>query len=191
MKTFYRHFALPLIAVIAIAGGVAIAQNVSNYFEQGGSRTVIGGSLDVISGGDLDIESGGSFKLAGTAISSSAAELDAYYLTVNFDTVQTASGPTRVPVPAVGDVSNIQVSIETALVAGVTPTFITYISNTTGTTPITGGDVSVLTPVDAGKLGSATPTALNTVAIGDTILIETDGGTTTSSGASFTFTIDR
>lgn len=54
-------------------GGV----NVSNYDEQGGARTVIGGSLDVVSGGDLDIESGGSLKLTGTAISATAAELNA------------------------------------------------------------------------------------------------------------------
>jgi len=44
--------------------------NVSNYKEQGGARTVIGGSLDVASGGDLDIESGAAFKIAGSEISS-------------------------------------------------------------------------------------------------------------------------
>ena len=48
----------------------------SNYEEQGGARTVIGGSLDVASGGEIDIESGGALKIAGTAISSSAAELN-------------------------------------------------------------------------------------------------------------------
>lgn len=51
-------------------------QQPSNYKEQGGARTVVGGSLDVVSGGDLDIESGGSFKIAGTAVTSSAAELN-------------------------------------------------------------------------------------------------------------------
>lgn len=50
--------------------------NVSNYKEQGGARTVIGGSLDVVSGGDLDIESGGSLKIAGTAITATAAEIN-------------------------------------------------------------------------------------------------------------------
>jgi hypothetical protein len=49
----------------------------SNYTEQGGARTVIGGSLDVASGGDLDIESGGALKIAGTAVTASAAELNA------------------------------------------------------------------------------------------------------------------
>ena len=61
-----------------VAGFLAFglwSQNVSNYAEQGGARTVIGGSLDVVSGGDLDIESGGAFKIAGTDITSSLGSL--------------------------------------------------------------------------------------------------------------------
>lgn len=48
------------------------------YHEQGGNRQVIasGGSLDVESGGEIDVESGGSLKLAGTAISATAAEIN-------------------------------------------------------------------------------------------------------------------
>lgn len=42
--------------------------NTLNYGEQGGARTVIGGSIDVISGGEIDIESGGSFKLSGVDV---------------------------------------------------------------------------------------------------------------------------
>lgn len=49
----------------------------SNYEEQGGARTVIGGSLDIASGGDLDIESGGSLKIAGTQVTATAAQLNA------------------------------------------------------------------------------------------------------------------
>ena len=66
---------LALVGVLALAG-VVLAQATSNYREQGGSRTVIGGSIDVISGGDLDIESGGVFSIAGITVSSSAAELN-------------------------------------------------------------------------------------------------------------------
>lgn len=47
-----------------------------NYSEPGAERLVVGGSLDVVSGGDLDIESGGALKIAGTAVTSSAAELN-------------------------------------------------------------------------------------------------------------------
>lgn len=48
------------------------------YRQQGGDRQVVasGGSLDVESGGEIDIESGGSLKLAGTAISATAAEIN-------------------------------------------------------------------------------------------------------------------
>lgn len=50
----------------------------SNYGEQGGDRWVVGsgGSLDVESGGELDVESGGALKIAGTAITATAAELN-------------------------------------------------------------------------------------------------------------------
>jgi len=51
--------------------------NTKNYKEQGGERTVIGGSLDVVSGGELDVESGASLKLDGTAISKTAAQINA------------------------------------------------------------------------------------------------------------------
>ncbi len=49
------------------------------YKKDGGDREVVasGGSLDVESGGEIDIESGGSLKLAGTAITATAAELNA------------------------------------------------------------------------------------------------------------------
>lgn len=53
-----------------------MSYNTDNYREQGGSRTVIGGSLDVVSGGEIDIESGGALKLAGTEVTASAAELN-------------------------------------------------------------------------------------------------------------------
>ena len=49
------------------------------YKKDGGDREVVasGGSLDVESGGEIDIESGGSLKLAGTAVTATAAELNA------------------------------------------------------------------------------------------------------------------
>ncbi len=49
------------------------------YKEQGGARLVVAssGSLDVESGGEIDIESGGALKIAGTAITASADEINA------------------------------------------------------------------------------------------------------------------
>lgn len=73
----FKNIALALLGVVMVAaGGIAWAYNTSNYMEQGGSRWAIGGSLDVLSGGDLDVESGGAFKIAGTAVTSTAAELN-------------------------------------------------------------------------------------------------------------------
>jgi len=48
------------------------------YREQGGNRMVVksGASFDIESGGEIDIESGGSLKLAGTAVTATAAELN-------------------------------------------------------------------------------------------------------------------
>ena len=48
------------------------------YREQGGDRQVVasGGALDIESGGEIDIESGGSLKLAGTALTATAAEIN-------------------------------------------------------------------------------------------------------------------
>lgn len=48
------------------------------YHQLGGDRVVVasGGSLDVESGGEIDVESGGSLKIAGTALTTTAAELN-------------------------------------------------------------------------------------------------------------------
>lgn len=53
-------------------------QSAAIHFEPGGDRQVIGSgaSLDVESGGELDIESGAALKLAGTAISATAEEIN-------------------------------------------------------------------------------------------------------------------
>lgn len=68
--------AILLIAVAAWAADTTYQTKF--YVHQGGDRAVVasGGSLDVESGGEIDIESGGSLKLAGTAITPTAAELN-------------------------------------------------------------------------------------------------------------------
>ena len=64
-----------LVSSSAFAGDC----NVPICMEQGGARLHVGsgGSMDVQSGGDLDVESGATFKIAGTTMSASAAELNA------------------------------------------------------------------------------------------------------------------
>ncbi len=48
------------------------------YMTDGGDKQVVasGGEVEVASGGAIDVESGGSLKLAGTAISATAAEIN-------------------------------------------------------------------------------------------------------------------
>ena len=55
-----------------------MAFNTKVYTEQGGDRQVVasGGSVDIESGGEIDVESGASLKLAGTAVSATAAEIN-------------------------------------------------------------------------------------------------------------------
>ena len=79
MKNFLKIGAVAGLALSALAVlffNTALGQNVVNYIEQGGARTVIGGSIDVISGGDLDVESGADFKLAGVVVNATAAEIN-------------------------------------------------------------------------------------------------------------------
>ena len=46
-----------------------MSYNVKNYGEQGGARTVIGGEIDIVTGGAL--------KIAGTAITKTATQINA------------------------------------------------------------------------------------------------------------------
>lgn len=62
--------------LLGVAVFLLVAAQTSNYMEQNGARWVIGGSIDIASGGEIDIESGGALKIAGTAITTSAAEIN-------------------------------------------------------------------------------------------------------------------
>jgi len=69
-------YALLIVGAFALAAGAAHQTLV--YMTDGGDRLVVAssGQIDIESGGDIDIESGGALKLAGTAITSTAAELN-------------------------------------------------------------------------------------------------------------------
>jgi hypothetical protein len=68
------------ILLLLFAGSLLAADSThrsgTNYSHQNGERWVVGGSLDVESGGEIDVESGGSLKLAGTALTATAAEIN-------------------------------------------------------------------------------------------------------------------
>jgi len=68
-KIAYAVLAVFLVCGIAYAAGYRPG---TNYNEPGGERTVIQGSLDVVSGGDMDIESGATLVVNGTQTFGSA-----------------------------------------------------------------------------------------------------------------------
>ena len=112
-----RNLIIAALALVLV-GGVALAQSVVNYREQGGARWVIGGSLDVASGGDLDIESGGSLKIAGTAVTATAAEINA----IDGSTAGTVVASKGVVVDANKDISTFRNVGVTNLDAGASGT---------------------------------------------------------------------
>ena len=96
-----RKLLFSLLAGLLLVSGFAIAQSVINFREAGGERWGIGGSLDIVSGGEIDIESGGLFKIVGTTMTSSAAEL----IAVDITTAGTVEASKAVVVDSSKDIS--------------------------------------------------------------------------------------
>lgn len=68
-----------VVGVFLIVGAFAYAQYQTKvYREQGGEKLCVanGGEIEIQSGGTIDIESGGYFKLDGTAVTATAAEIN-------------------------------------------------------------------------------------------------------------------
>lgn len=155
--------------------------NVSNYDEQGGARTVIGGSLDIISGGDLDIESGGALKIAGTQVNAGALELDQRALTMS---VTLGSSSTRyLVVPWAGELTTLYSVVNAALT---TAAETITLSNNAGTA-MTGGVITMATAAAAGEIDSATPTTQNTFTAGQKLKVAIGGENATAATADLTF----
>lgn len=155
------------------------------YRQQGGDRAVVasGGSLDVESGGELDVESGGSLKIAGTAVTATAAELnraaDASSRIVNLTaatlavteaahdgkviTVNKADGSTLTLPAATGSGTKLQI------IVGTTITSVGLIVQVTGNDTMTGNAIIAQDAADTAVMFEAGATA-------DTI---TMNGTTT------------
>ncbi len=168
-------------------GAFAIAQNVSNYMEQGGARWVIGGSLDVASGGDLDIESGASLKIAGTTVAATAAELDVLNgsslttaelddvtLQVHVEDISVATTYFTVSYFA-GDVTDWYCVLR----AGFAGSNVTLTLNVNGAQPTTNGTLTVTQSGSAsGDIDSAAVSGANTIASGQLIAIGSGGSAT-------------
>lgn len=77
----FNKYILLVMALVAVPFSARAASdcsgyNSSNCSKQGGSAWVVGGTQAIMTGGSLDIESGASLKLAGTALTPSAAEIN-------------------------------------------------------------------------------------------------------------------
>lgn len=195
-----KRFLFSILALILVASTVyAAGENVINFKEQGGARWVVGGSVDVVSGGEMDVESGGSLKLAGTAITSTAAELNIMdgvtataaelnetFLTVTMADISTASSVWVVS-PHAGTVSKIYTTIEGAII-----TVDAVLDPQIAGTSITDGGITIaFTGSAAGTVDSSTPSAANVVTAGQAIEIATNGGSTNTVIATITLVITR
>lgn len=75
MKKFLSIFTIALVCAFSFS---ALAQTpASNYTEQGGLRTVIGGDLDISSGGEIDVESGATITVNGSLVNGADGDLTA------------------------------------------------------------------------------------------------------------------
>lgn len=134
-----RFLQVFIAAFLALALPVAsFAQTATIYKEQGGARMVIGsgGSLDVASGGELDVESGGAWKINGTAVTATAAEINTV-----------VSGPasyTLTPAAAGANVSEVTITMKGAGGAAVSGvhTFDVWLSDASTCSGLTGTSAS-------------------------------------------------
>lgn len=175
---------------IVASAGILIAQYApgTNYIEQGATRTVIQGSLDVVSGAELDIESGGAFEIGGTAVSLSATEFDDFTVEVVIPDISTA-GTWHVVSHFAGTITDWYCVLNGAITGeGSTLTLSVDSSTITtgGSLTVTfvgsaSGDIDSDTTVDGG----------NTVSVGSIVSINTDGGSTGAIQETCTIVIDR
>lgn len=164
MKNAFMSF-LGCLAIMAasflMAPASAKAQNVSNYSEQGGASWVVGGELKTDANQSLLEET----------------------FTFNMPVLDSPGDQVFVPSPVSGTITGIRA----VGVAGIsTPT---TISASLAGTYVTGGSIAI--PSNTGVVGSATPTAANTVAQGQAIRFQSDGASTTSGSAVIAVTVRR
>ncbi len=168
-----KYLSIISALMLLIAGLVWAADNTYTtgfYVQQGADRAVVasGGSLDVESGGEIDIESGGSLKLGGTAITSSAAELN--YLDI------TTIGTVQASKAIVVDSSSVAKggTFSASTISGGT-----FTGSITNSATITGGTLTSVTLSGAGGTLSS-PTITSPTVTGGTF--------TSSTGSSMTLT---
>ena len=129
----------------------------------------------------------GDTKITGTLQTGGDAQnLSETYINVIMDDIST-SGPAFVASPVAGTITRIQSVIDGAITGGDA-----VITTEINGAAVTGGSLTIANSGSAaGDVDVATPTAANTVAIGDAIEIISDNGSTGTVKANFTITILR
>lgn len=105
------------------------------YRKDGGDTFVVasGGEIEIESGGSIDVESGGAFKVAGTQVTSSAAELNYLDASVNGAVTRFFKAPltivaaataqdTAIVIPAGSIIKGVWIDVATAEATGTTKT---------------------------------------------------------------------
>ena len=184
MKHFLKGLAAGLVAALLAVGGIASAQNVDNYTEQGGARTVIGGSIDVVSGGDLDLESGSTFKIAGATVSATAAELDQTHIDFWVTNISSAQSIKK-PSPATGVISACY-----SVIDGAITTLDAILAIAVGTTA-GFANITVAQSGSADGTEDSVTGLTQAVTQGGAVVVGTNGASTNSVGVGITCLIDQ
>ena len=130
-----------------------------------------GDELVVASGGSIDIESGGALKIGGVQVSASAAEINETILSLDIAD-GSADADYFLVSPHAGAISKIY-----SVIDGPVGTADITITASIGTTPVTGGVVTIATANSAaGDVDVATPSAANVVTAGQAIKLAVAGG---------------
>lgn len=98
--------------------------NVSNYTEQGGARTVIGGEIDIASGGALKIAGTDKTAALAAAVAAPAAGIAAGYKVARGEATLDGSNPTAI-VTGLATVVACTVTDKRATAPGLDPTHFT------------------------------------------------------------------
>lgn len=126
-------------------------------------------------GEELYVKAGGSIKVRDEALTK---------ILVQLSDIGTASNGAVAVAPYPGSLSVMKCGVNAATTGGATA-----ISARINGTLVTGGVITVTSTASTAQTYSVSPSAANTLAAGDVILVESDGGTTASPAAGCVLTI--
>ena len=176
-----------VIVELAILDGVTASTadlNATTNFEETISATT--SEVTMATAKTLDITDVGGLQIANASVGATAAELDAYTITVYMPIVCTA-GSVFVVGPHAGAITGIWSVINGVLGTGDVP-----IDPQIAAADITDGDLTLTASGSAaGDVDTSAPTAANVITAGQAIEIATDGNCDGTATATFSILIDR